>query len=165
MSDLAPIPPSFPALPDTALVPDDYRNWSARLRLAVECYLNPHPNISLGTYSDDLREEAGRALDATMGLRGPADLKLLTAFLWPVNGGMENPAGQAEFVRRVESLHLTASNIPHIAWTRAGQRDLLITCRRLPSVSQIIEAVLPPVQPFISRTRALKFISGLPQEH
>lgn len=138
---------------------DHPRHWSIDLVVIVNSYLHPHPDVPLCPVTAAIRAEAEAELEDTRPLRHRAPVQVLNAFLVPLAGAVEFTPTESEYVRRFEALHAATGHVPHIAWTLEAQKDLMLSCRRLPSVAQIVETVVAPIQSFISVTNALQRIA------
>ena len=70
-----------------------------------------------------------------------------------------------DFIRRATSLHFAAEiDVPHVAWTRATQREGLRAWKEFPSVHEVFELIMPPVRGLVGRVRSLRVISGIIQQ-
>lgn len=127
------------------------RNWMAMV-------LHPHPDITPSAPPEPVYREAVTALTALADQTSPATEATIVAFLWPVADAVEYTPSEADFYRRANVLHLATGDIPHVAWTYKAQRELCRTCRRLPSVQQIIEVIEPGIAGLQQRVRALNAI-------
>lgn len=136
---------------------------SGELAAVVANILHPHPDLrNLIRLSPQGHDEAVGLLATLEPLCAPASIEVLTAFLMPVYDGVANKPDQHEFARTVAALHLAAVGVPHLAWTQEAQRDLLASCKYMPSVREIMEAATRPVRSLISKVRALRIIVAAP---
>ncbi len=129
---------------------------------AFERVINPHPDIGMPKlwHPAILAAVARVKADVTDPLCTPASRETLAAFLWPIAGAVEYTPTESEFYRRVAALEIAAIDVPHVAWTRPAQRQILQECARMPAVATILAVVLPPVRRLISVQRAVAIILG-----
>lgn len=148
-------------LPDRFVMPTPTDPACLPLYLAVNTILKPHPDIPTPRVLPAALVEMARAtLDELEPMMAPAPEATVTLWLWPIADGVEFTPAEDEFFRRARALHLVAVDVPHVAWTLEAQKAGLLAWRRLPSVSAVIDLVLPPVRPLLNRVRALRVIAG-----
>jgi hypothetical protein len=134
---------------------------SVQLQTALIAHLYPHPDIPQAVYPRyDVIEEAIALLHQMGQYSAPAWDDTILAWMWPIADAVEYTPTEDDFMRRVKALSLAARDIPHVAWTLEKQRQGIRTWRRLPSVAQIMELVLPPVHPMMRMVAALRQIAN-----
>lgn len=152
--------PSRPSLPRSFVMPDFPKDVPVALLRAVTTILNPHPDIPMPkTWPADVRQGARQALALLTPLCEPATEEAVAAFLWPVADAVEFTPPEDEFFRRVRALWMAAEEVPHVAFTREAQLSGMRTWPRMPSVSAVLDLVLPPIFPLVTRRRALRMIA------
>ena len=129
--------------------------------LAIERFVNPHPDLGFPKVLTTATLAAIASTETVIApLCVPARREVLAAFLWPLAGAVEYVPTESEFMRRVTALEIAAIEVPHVAWTRSAQRQLLQECARMPAVAAILGVVVPPVRRLISIRRAVAMINA-----
>jgi hypothetical protein len=143
-------------LPDSFVMPPIA---DARLAMEINSIIKPHPDLSKAQiWSGDIRVAAAKALTELEPMMMLPSESIVTAWLWPIGDAVEYTPAEDEFFRRAHVLWM-ASDLPHVAWTLAAQREGIRTWRRLPSVAAVLELVGGPVLPLIARHKALRHIA------
>lgn len=153
--------PGRGGLPLAFIMPDFPAGTSLALVNAVQSVLNPHPDIGTPlNWLDRIVDEAAHALEAIQPLCEPAPPAVLEAWLGMIARGVEYMPSEEDFAFRLSALCFAAAELPGVAWTQQAQRDGLMSWRKMPSVAAIMELVLPPIAPLLSRRRALQMIAS-----
>lgn len=134
------------------------------LAVIINNLSNPHPNIPVSfSWPKPVHDLAHAQLQILAPMCVPIEPARLVQWLWPTLGAVRNPPTEDDFKRFVVALELVAVNIPHVAWTKAAQRELIELYAFRPAVADVVDVVRPPVMGLISRVRWLRHIVNSPQ--
>ena len=148
-------------LPCVFIMPDYPPGTSLALVNAVQAVLNPHPDVGTPLkWLDRIVDEAAHALEAIRPLCVPAPGHVIDMWLSRIAQGVEFTPSDEDYSNRLAALCFAAADLPAVAWTEQAQRDGLMSWRKMPSVAAIMELILPPIAPLLSRRRALQMIAS-----
>lgn len=147
-------------LPERFDLPPFPKGTSSELLIAIENAFQRHKK-----WSEAVVKEAGALRKGYEPMMVRASIEVVSAWLAMIAPGVRFAPSQDDFIRRATSLHFAAEiDVPHVAWTRATQREGLRAWKEFPSVHEVFELIMPPVRGLVGRVRSLRVISGIIQQ-